>query len=306
LTITVMTWLWSQDQSRAQFHASHVNIWADMVRRHCTLDIRFACVTDTPDGIDPSIAIIAPPGEFVGLETERWSGAKPNCYRRIAMFRPDAADLFGERFVNMDLDLVIGENIDSLLGRGEDFVICEASRAGNKWVYNGSMVLMTAGSRSKVYEEFTAAGAELSSRRYVGSDQAWIAYVLGPDEATWGPADGVVRWGAAKQGKIMFFPGLPKPWDVVRENMSPWVAAHYRAAPRGRAIYLGYGMSVWDDAKAVMAAPYAGLIASPEAAKHWPGPIDAVARDDAEAVRLAGMMGFDELVHCGRAERKTG
>ncbi len=65
-------------------------------------------------------------------------------------------------------------------------------------------------------------------------------------------------------------------------------------------------MSVWDDAKAVMEAPYAGLIASPEAAKHWPGPIDAVARDDAQAARLAGMMGFDDLIHCGRAERKTG
>lgn len=296
-SLNVITWLWRQPNCRTHFTATHVNIWAAMVRRHCTLPIRISCVTDMPEGIDPSIRIIAPPGEWEGLQTARWKGAKPSCYRRIAMFRPDAASIFGRRFACMDLDCVIGGNIDAVLSRPEDFVICSPSQISARYLYNGSMMLMTAGTRSQVYEQFTPERAEEASERFVGSDQAWIAYVLGHGQATFGPSDGVVRWGAADRGKIMFFPGNVKPWDVLGHK---WVSRHYRLTSGRSGLVLGRRHSVWKEAQVALdEREYDGVIAFRQTADMWPGPVDAVADNLPHAQALARMLGLDELRLCG-------
>lgn len=296
MTLTVLAWLWSQQESRATFTATHVNIWAAMLRRHCTLDIDIACVTATPEGIDPSVRIIEPPGFHDGLQTSRWKGGRPSCYRRIAMFRPDAAEIFGERFVCMDLDVVVGANVDAILSRPEDFIINSPSDIGPRRLYNGSIMMMTAGSRAQVYEEFTPEKAEVASRRYIGSDQAWIAYALGAGEAMWTPADGVTRWGLSP-APMMFFPGHIKPWDVLSHE---WVGAHYRLDGGRSALILGQKRQVWNEARrALECGRFDGVIALPFAAEQWPGEVDAVAESKADALRVAAMLGFDRTVLCG-------
>lgn len=296
MTLTALTWLWTQKEGRAAFNATHVNVWAAMLRRHCTLDLDIACVTATPQGIDPSVRIIAPPGEWDGLQTSHWRGGRPSCYRRITMFRPDAADIFGERFVCMDLDVVIGANIDAILDRDEDFVINSPSESGPRRLYNGSMMMLTAGARAKVYETFTPEKAEEASTRYMGSDQAWIAYVLGKGEAMWSPADGVKRWGQ-EPGPIVFFPGHVKPWDVLDHE---WVGEHYRLDGGRSALILGQKRRVWDDARQALERDrFDGVIALPYTADQWPGEVDAVAETKAEALRMAAMLGFDRTVLCG-------
>jgi len=293
--ITVLTWLWQQPGGRTQFTATHVNIWAAMVRRHCTLDIRIACVTNMPDGIDPGIKIIKPPGEFEGLQTSKWKGGRPSCYRRLSMFRRDAGRIFGRRFVCMDLDCVIGGNIDHILDRKEDFVICGPSRKGNRWRYNGSMMLMTAGARPHAYEDFTPARAERASSLFVGSDQAWLGWILGPGETTFTPEEGVVRWGQAQSGAIMFFPGDVKPWDCLGH---PFVKEHYRLGNGRSGIILGSRRSVWDEA-AKAEGPFDHVIALPASARQWPNPVDAVANTIDHAKALAHMLGIDQPVICG-------
>ncbi len=296
MSLTVLTWYWSQPGGRTLFTPAHVNVWAAMVRRHCTLDIDIACVTATPEGIDPSIHIIRPPGEWDGLQTSRWKGGRPSCYRRVAMFRRDAAAMFGQRFCAMDLDVVIGANIDAVLSRPEDIVLCAPSQAGPRWIYNGSMLLMTAGARPQVYESFTPAKAEEASRRFVGSDQAWYAYALGKGEATFGPPE-VCRWGQAAEAPILFFPGEVKPWDLLAH---PWVAKHYRMDAGRSGLILGGKGSVWDEAKAALAkGPVDRVVALPGAASRWPGTVDAVARDIPHGLALARMLGVDEPVVCG-------
>jgi hypothetical protein len=295
--ITVLCWLWRQAEGRTSFTATHVNIWAAMVRRHCTLDIRLACVTDMADGIDPSIKIIKPPGEFEGLQTSKWKGGRPSCYRRLSMFRRDAGRIFGKRFVAMDLDCVVGRNIDAILSRKEDFVICGPSRQGARWRYNGSMIMMTAGARPWVYEEFTPAGAEKASTLFVGSDQAWLGHILGAGEATFTPEEGVTRWGQAHDGAIMFFPGDVKPWDVLGV---PWVGKHYRLGQGKTGLVLGKRPSVWDEARAAMdRQQYDGVIALASAAARWPGKVDAIADNIPHAEALARMLGFDQVTLCG-------
>jgi hypothetical protein len=231
--LTVLTWLWTQSTSKTRYTAEHVNIWASMVGRHLTLPHRIACVTDMPDGIDPHITIIPPPGEFLDIHNPRWTNGKPQCYRRLSMFRRDAGAIFGERFVCMDLDCVIGRPLDPLFDRDDDLVLFKGT--STKRPYNGSMMLITAGCRPKVYEDFDEAGAQESGALFCGSDQAWLAHILGWDEAVWGEADGVVAFRAGYRAgkpppKIVFFPGALKPWHMVA--VDPYTKAHYRADQR--------------------------------------------------------------------------
>lgn len=293
-----MCWFWRQEGGRVEFTAQHVNIWAAMLRRHCTLDIEIACVTNMPKGIDPSIRIIKPPGFHDDLKTSRWRGGRPSCYRRLAMFSPNAAEIFGaDRFVSMDLDCVIGGNIDSIFNRNEDFVICGPSQAGARWIYNGSMMMMDAGVRPGVYNDFTPEGAEAASLRFVGSDQAWIAYALGNGEAIWTADHGVVRWNGDRSGPLMFFPGNIKPWNCIAH---PFVGEHYCLDLGAKGIILGERGTVWAEVEAAKGqGPFDRIIALPRASRAWNGRVDEIAEDLRHAKLLARMLGVEHPVICG-------
>lgn len=229
--ITVLSWFWKNTECRTQFKASHVNTWADMVRRNLSMPHRIACVTSTPEGIDPSIDIITPPGDFEDVKAP-WGPRKPNCYRRLAMFRRDAAEIFGERFVCMDLDCVIGGPLDPLFNRKEDLVLFKGTNPDRP--YNGSMMLIRAGCRPHVYEKFSQAGATASGQAFTGSDQAWLAQSLGWGEKTWSERDGVFFYGQGSVYKaknvnprILFFPGKIKPWTLAQLRIDPFVNANY-------------------------------------------------------------------------------
>lgn len=301
--LTVLTWYWRQPGGRTNYQPLHVNIWADSVRRNLSIPHRIACVTAHPEGIDPSIEIIAPPGDFEDCRIPTWGEHMPQCLRRIALFRPDAASIFGERFVSMDMDCVISGSLDPLFDRPEDFVMYRGTNHVRP--YNGSLVMMTAGARPQVYEQFTPEGAVNAGQRFLGSDQAWISHVLGPGEAVWDVKDGVHAWGKRNkwgdgEPRITFFLQAKKPWEYV-DGGDPFVCEHYHREPRGRALILGYASRVWDDLEiALRDGPYDAVIASPEVANYWPRTVDAIAHDDAHALRLARMMGFENYVFCGR------
>lgn len=232
--ITVLTWLWNQPDGRTKFTAEHVNIWASMVRKHLTLPHRIACVTNSRKGIHRSIAIIKPPGGFEDI-TPHWGPTKPNCYRRLAMFRRDAAAIFGERIVCMDLDCVIGGSLDPLFDRPEDLVLFKGTAPDRP--YNGSMMMIRAGCRPQVFEQFSQNGANTSGQLYVGSDQAWLAFVLGRKEKVWSERDGVFWYGPLYKAiakkttpRLLFFPGKIKPWTLAGIRIDPFITDNYREA----------------------------------------------------------------------------
>lgn len=231
--ITILTWLWRQPHARAHYTAEHVNIWADMVRRNLAMPHRIACVTDIPKGIDSRVEIIAPPGDFMDVRSPLWTNGRPQCYRRLSMFRKDAGAIFGERFVCMDLDCVIGGALDPLFDRDEDLVLYKGTRPTRP--YNGSMMLISAGCRPHVFDDFDREGALKSSAEFLGSDQAWLAYRLGWGEATWDEDDGVRFYSGnlsadygASDTRILFFPGKMKPW--IARSLNSWVNDHYGIA----------------------------------------------------------------------------
>lgn len=304
--IRILTWWWDQPGGRTLYTKDHLLTWRDMLRRNLTIPHTIACVTDLVDDLE-GIEIIRPPQDFADVRIPTWGPEKPQCLRRIAMFAPDAERTFGKRFVCMDMDSVIAGNLDDLFTRSEDIVLYASpkGRTYNPRPYNGSMLMMTAGARPEVYTRFTPEGAKEAGELYVGSDQAWISHVLGPDEAVWNEGDGVAWWRRPQPGqRLMFFPGSPKPWEVAEAGTDAWVARHYHRSSRGRALILGYAQTIWDDVQEAMkTGPFDAVIASPEAAAHWPRKVDHIARDDDHALRLARMHGYEDFIFCGAQER---
>lgn len=304
----IVSWLWEQPGGRTSYQPSHVRIWADMVRRNLTLPHRIAVVTDLPGDFGPDVEVIAPPNEFLDVRIPTWARGRPQCFRRLSMFRPDAARLFGaERIVCMDLDVVIGDSLDPLFAGAEDFRIARGTAGGR--LYNGSMMMIRVGARPQVYSEFTPERAVIAGQKFVGSDQAWISYILGPKEAVWTPQDGFSHWGlrhSYPMPRIMSFPGALKPWRLAELGTDRWISRHYRRSGAGRCLVLSYGTGVWTEAAAALGAgKFDAIIASPEAARHWPGDVLAIADDDEHAERLAAMHGFVDVVFCGREGGKV-
>lgn len=234
--LLIMTWYWKQEGGRCEYTAESVNTWAAMMRRNLTIPHRLACVTDEPEGIE--IDTIPLPKDFDLIKSAAWSAEKglPQCYRRIALFSPDAEQIFGaKRFVSMDMDCVVTGNIDYLFERDDDFVMYKGTAA--KRPYNGSMLMMRSGARPEVYTRLIKEGQSLvkaAQDRYLGSDQAIISYVLGPGEAVWDRDDGVYFWSPRfirdfrghppENMRILFFPGTPKPWQALEY---PYIRAHW-------------------------------------------------------------------------------
>lgn len=298
--LQVLTWFWHQPEGRTRYEPIHVAVWADMVRRHLSLPHRLAVVTDEDLNL-PGVDIIRPPRDFEDVRIPSWPGHRPQCLRRLSMFRPDAGEIFGDEILCTDLDLVVGASLDPLFDGTRDFRMAVGTAPARP--YNGSLLYLRAGARPQVYTEFTPERAAEASRRFLGSDQAWLAQCLGPNEATWGEADGVLFQGLGYSPgttkRVMFFPGSSKPWV----SNDPWVRQHYRRSPQGRCLMLGYAPSLWREVeRALDQGKYDAVIASPEAAEHWPGQILAVARDNREADRLAYMHGFDDVTWCGKAK----
>jgi hypothetical protein len=233
--LTVVCWRW---KPRANYRSSYgpetVNTLQRMVARHYPRPHRFICVTDDPAGIDAAVEVLPLWNDFADLPSPH-GGNNPSCYRRLRAFAPDIAAAFGPRFVSLDLDCVITNDLRPLWDRVEDFVIWGDTNP--KTHYNGSMFLMTAGARAQVWNTFEP---RVSPRLAMaagcfGSDQGWISHCLGGGERKWNKHDGVYSFRNDLQrtrelpanARIVFFHGRHDPWGPFAKNF-PWIAEHYR------------------------------------------------------------------------------
>lgn len=218
-----------------------------MVARHYPDPHRFICVTDDPRGLDAGVEVVPLWNDHAKVPNPSFRGG-PSCYRRLKVFDKDMGAVLGERFVCLDLDMLITGDLRPLLNRTEDFIAWK--NPNPMWPYNGSMFMITAGSRPQVWESFDPKKSPALSNAAGcrGSDQGWMSYVLGRDEATWGPADGVYSYqdeilmrrrvngrlvinGSGplpRAAKVVAFHGRYDPWEKETQRMSPWVSEHYR------------------------------------------------------------------------------
>ncbi len=232
--LTVVTWKWARPGYRSTFGPETVNVLKKMVDRHYPDPHRFVCVTDDGAGLDSGIDVVSLWNDYADLPHPT-NAAQPSCYRRLKAFAPEMRDIFGTRFVSVDLDCVIVDDLRPLWNRPEAFVGLAGTQPPT--TFNGSMFLMTAGARPQVWADFNPMYSPLNARRagHYGSDQAWISYVLGAGEARWTPADGVYTYrlhvepahGRLPRGaRIVFFAGKKDPWnkDVLALD---WVKANW-------------------------------------------------------------------------------
>lgn len=233
--ITVVCWLWKPlTRYRSQFNQTHVNTLYRMVARHYDKPFDFVCITDCVDGFLPGVRIVPVWDDHAGLRSLH-GPLQPSCYRRLRIFDPAVAATIAPRFISIDLDVVITGDLKPIFDREEDFVIW--AWPFNRTLYNGTMWMMNADARPQVWTEFDPVKSPLAAKHagFAGSDQAWMNYILGPNEATWtAEKDGVHGFRTfrhtgklPKGARLVSFHGLRKPWEEHVRRTHPWVTDYY-------------------------------------------------------------------------------
>lgn len=246
--LDVVTFKWKNPGYRSAFGPEQVNTLRSMVARNYPHPHRFTCITDDPKGIDPRVRII-PLWDYYASVPSPHGGRNPSCYRRLFLWSREARDLIGERIVCVDLDMVITGDMSALWNRPEDVVLWK-DQLNPTTPYNGAMQLIRAGSRPDVWETFDpkTSPARARAKGYFGSDQAHLAYVLGPNQARWDRSDGAYSWRvhirqtpaglahtpyAAREAcalpenaRIVNFHGIDDPWSLA--DRVGWIREHYR------------------------------------------------------------------------------
>jgi hypothetical protein len=238
MTLSVVTWKWHTPGYRSVFTAETVNTLRRMVARHYTYPHRFLCVTDDAAGLSPDIEVVPAWNDYANVPSPA-GGKHPSCYRRLRAFHPEIGEVFGPRFVSIDLDVVITGDLQGLWQRPEDFVIWGDTNP--RTYYNGSMILMNAGARPRVWTDFDPRLSPRVSRSagHFGSDQGWISHCLGPKEAKWARADGIVSFrndvqprgynaGLPSGTKLVVFHGAMDPWSPIAQRNYGWIREHYK------------------------------------------------------------------------------
>lgn len=209
ITVTFFLWFDPAGKYNAKhvYTAGHVNAIKRNVHDNLSIQHRFVCVSDRTDGFDPDIDVVAIDQSLI-RDGKRWP--------KLMIFRPDAASLIGERILMMDIDADVYRSINPLVDRSEEFVGWKnPNTAPRHTVMNSSIVLLTAGSRRKVWDTFdiNEATAFAVSDRRGGSDQAHMSRVLGDNEAMWTERDGIhwAKQGVPDDARIVFHAGWNKP-----------------------------------------------------------------------------------------------
>jgi hypothetical protein len=213
-------------QQGFDYGPAHVNTLFKMLRRHSQVPFEAVCITDDSGGLDRSIRTIPLWDKCLDLG---------GCFNRLYLFSRDMRALIGPRFVCMDIDCVVTGDVTAILTRPEPFVINSYQPPGDnnhaEQLYNGSLVVMDAGCRERVWTEFDPATHPLKLQGRndrMGTDQAWIREILGPRERRLGCDDGVyearnIGDKLPKDARLVFFSGKRDPTT----SGFDWIETHY-------------------------------------------------------------------------------
>jgi hypothetical protein len=216
-------WLWRGrgfDREVVRYHRGHVEVLRNMLRRHGGHDL--VCVTDDLDNVPDGVTGVILPRDVAALAAY---------YPKLWAFSPEFHSIIGERFVSIDLDVIIAGDLAPVVAGDDDFLVWSKA-AGEP--YNTSLFALKPGCRTQVWANFSgraAVTASLTIRRWTG-DQSWVAHVLGPREKTFGEETGVIQYRPHHRAqkpaglRAAFACG---PYDPITEQtLSPWVAQEYQ------------------------------------------------------------------------------
>jgi len=219
-----------------EYTPKHVNLLKRMVERHLTVPHEFVCVTDTPEQFD---------GTFRTVELDKKTFVPGTRFMKLMLWRRDIGSVIGERMLYLDLDCVITRSLDPVVDRDADVVLWRnpnfKGQHARRARYNTSIMLIKAGARPQLYEDFAPDHHPKSLRKsWGGTDQAWVSHILDwEDEDYWTDEDGVYGAGRLirqkksrdigvgtelpENARIVFFPGsrIPQLRKVRQEH--PWI-----------------------------------------------------------------------------------
>lgn len=219
-------------QTLFSYDSNAINIFYNMVDRNITIPYEKVCITDNPEGLHKDIRVVP-----------LWDKCRMlgGCYNRLYAFSKDMENVIGKRFIMLDVDCVILNNIDDIVNRKEDFVIGHQKRPDLHYLrYHGGMILMNAGCRDHVWETFNKNYRECIRKAkeigYIGTDQAIIRLLL-KEEAGWDQSHGVLDMRVdviekgiielPKSAKIVQFSGPRDPREAKWQHAYPWVKKNY-------------------------------------------------------------------------------
>lgn len=245
--LSIVTFKWGD-----KYGLRHVDVLFNMLERNLTIPWRAVLVTDKPD---EDFRALEGWGSRSVKVVPLWDDMKEAklCGVRLRAFAPDMEKTLGSRFAWVDLDVVVTGNVDHIFGRTEPFIAL--STPAGPLYYNGSLVMMDAGARRRVHDLWTPEGYARMPRHYARlgmeaggqSDEGWMTYVLGPNEARFNASPGV-GFGEHRDGIYYFRKDLargrnPLPADArlvvmngrafdpsfpAIQERCPWVKEHWR------------------------------------------------------------------------------
>ena len=177
-----------------KYPVEYVNVLNKMVKRHS--DAELICISDSFEGKDCEVMM----GE---KGFEGW-------WNKIQLFNPDF--LKGERFLYLDLDVVITDNINHLFDYDGFTTIQD-------WIfdtYNSSAMLMTGGEQGHVYDLFVK-DKKKAMKSCPQGDQQWISSYVQADNLFPRADFASFRMDGCEgepKGKIVVFHGKPDPHEV--------------------------------------------------------------------------------------------
>lgn len=196
-----------------KYSADYVNKLYNMVKRNCTLDYDFVCLTEDARGLDSNIRTIPLPGGLSGW----WY--KPYMFSRDLPIQGT--------ILYLDLDVVIAGNIDKLFTYQPNHwcTIRDFTRAMRpKWEkYNSSVVRFKTGELHDVWEKFDRDKINIQKRLH--GDQDWLWEATQGRRAMLYPDSWVLSWKWEVRKSKEFAPGGIKGHKKLKivENVKPRV-----------------------------------------------------------------------------------
>lgn len=195
-----------------KYSYDYVNKLNSMVSRNITLPYRFVCLTDDPQGLDPSITVLPLPRNLSGWWCKPYMFSKDLPLKGTTLY--------------MDLDVVISGNIDKLFTYSPSAwcTIRDFTRAMRpKWEkYNSSVIRFNYGQLDHVWKTFEQ-NPQYHMRRHFG-DQDFL-YDVAKGTATLYPDSWIQSWKWEVRKTKDFKPGGikgTKQFKIV-ENVVPRV-----------------------------------------------------------------------------------
>ena len=228
--LNVLTWKWG-----TTYGPEYVNRLSGMLERRLHVEHRLVCITDNSDGINPCVSTMLMPVEWF----EDQGRNALHCFKRLLMFNKDFAQEIGQRLLHMDLDVVLTDDITSLVERPEPVVIYQMPQRNAVHIppFNPSILLMDAGALHEIWVRYGNQPAKAFDAKFhgclPGSDMAIIStWLKDHPVATYSAKDGIypyygpiAKTGILPEGtRAVLFYGAVSPTD----SKWPWVSENWR------------------------------------------------------------------------------